>query len=53
MTRLETLRERLAQGGFTPKEDRGELTIVVPAAEYRAACLKLRDELGFEEMIDL
>ncbi len=53
MTRLEKLREQLAQGGFTPKEDRGELTIVVPAAEYRAACLRLRDELGFEQMIDL
>ncbi|HEX4926931.1 MAG TPA: NADH-quinone oxidoreductase subunit C [Burkholderiales bacterium] len=53
MTRLEKLRERLAQTGFTPKEDRGELTIVVPVKEYRQACLKLRDELGFEQMIDL
>ena len=53
MTRLETLRERLAQSGFTPKEDRGELTIVVPAAQYREACLRLRDELGFEQLIDL
>ena len=53
MTRLEKLRERLAQGGFTPREDRGELTVVVPASEYRQACLKLRDELGFEQMIDL
>ena len=53
MTRLEKLRERLAQGGFAPTEDRGELTIVVPAKEYRQACLKLRDALGFEQMIDL
>ena len=53
MMRLENLRERLAQGGFAPTEDRGELTVVVPAAQYREACLKLRDELGFEQMIDL
>ena len=53
MTRLEKLGERLAQTGFTPKEDRGELTIVVPAKQYRQACLKLREELGFEQMIDL
>jgi NADH-quinone oxidoreductase subunit C len=53
MTRLEKLGERLAQSGFTPKEDRRELTIVVPAAQYREACRKLRDELGFEQMIDL
>ena len=53
MTRLEKLRERLAQAGFTPKEDRGELTIVVPADQYRAACERLRDELGFEQMMDL
>ncbi|HYX63761.1 MAG TPA: NADH-quinone oxidoreductase subunit C [Burkholderiales bacterium] len=53
MTRLEKLRERLAQAGFQPKEDRGELTLVVPAKEYREACAKLRDALGFEQMIDL
>ena len=53
MTRLEKLRERLAQAGFQPKEDRGELTIVVPAKEYREVCAKLRDALGFEQMIDL
>ena len=53
MTRLEKLRERLAQAGFTPKEDRSELTVVAPAKEYRQACVRLRDELGFEQMIDL
>jgi NADH-quinone oxidoreductase subunit C len=53
MTRLETLRERLAQSGFSPKEDRGELTLVVPAAQYRDTCLELRDQLGFEQLIDL
>jgi NADH-quinone oxidoreductase subunit C len=53
MTRLENLRERLTQAGYQPKEDRGELTIVVPAGQYRDACLGLRDELGFEQMIDL
>ena len=53
MTRIEKLREALAQAGFKPSEDRGELTIVVAALEYREACLKLRDSLGFEQLIDL
>ena len=51
--RLQKLFESLKGKGFEPREDRGELTIIVPAVEYRAACLKLRDELGFEQMIDL
>jgi NADH-quinone oxidoreductase subunit C len=51
--RLQKLFDALKANGFEPREDRGELTIVVPAGQYRDACLKLRDELGFEQMIDL
>jgi NADH-quinone oxidoreductase subunit C len=51
--RLQKLHDELVQAGFQPKEDRGELTVVVPAAQHREACLKLRDELGFEQMTDL
>jgi NADH-quinone oxidoreductase subunit C len=31
----------------------GELTVEVPAAQYRAACQRLRDSHGFEQLIDL
>ena len=51
--RLQKLFDSLTEKGFQPKQDRGELTVVVAATEYRAACLKLRDELGFEQLIDL
>jgi NADH-quinone oxidoreductase subunit C len=51
--RLQKLHDRLVAAGFTPKEDRGELTIVLAATQYRETCLRLRDELGFEQMIDL
>ena len=51
--RLQKLFDALKGEGFEPREDRGELTLVVPAAEYREACLKLRDGLGFEQMTDL
>jgi NADH-quinone oxidoreductase subunit C len=51
--RLQKLFDALTEKGFPPKEDRAELTIVVPAAQYREACLKLRDSLGFEQLIDL
>ncbi len=51
--RLQKLHDGLVAAGFQPKEDRGELTIVVASSQYREACLKLRDGLGFEQMIDL
>jgi NADH-quinone oxidoreductase subunit C len=53
--RLQKLFEILSREGFSPKERLNELTIEVPAAEYRGACEKLRDhaELGFEQLIDL
>jgi NADH-quinone oxidoreductase subunit C len=36
-----------------PKERLGEITIEIEAAEYKAACQKLRDQHGFEQLIDL
>ena len=51
--RLQKLLDSLKGNGFEPREDRGELTLVVPAQQYRDACMKLRDELGFEQMTDL
>ena len=51
--RLQKLHDDLAAAGFRPQERLGELTIEVPAAEYLAAANNLRDQLGFEQMIDL
>jgi len=41
--------------GVKPTERLGEITIVVKAADYKAAALKLRDhpELRFEQLVDL
>jgi len=49
--RLQKLSDSLARAGFAPTERFGELTIEVK--DHRAAALKLRDELGFEQLIDL
>jgi len=51
--RLQKLHGDLAAAGFRPQERLGEITIEVPAAEYLAAANKLRDHLGFEQLIDL
>ena len=53
--RLQRLFDALVKSGFTPVEDRGELTVEVKAAEYKAACERLRDDpaFGFEQLIDL
>lgn len=34
-------------------EPRGEVTLEVPAADWHATCLALRDEFGFEQLSDL
>ena len=49
--RLQKLSDSLARAGFAPTERFGELTI--EAKDHRPAALKLRDELGFEQLIDL
>ena len=53
--KLQRLFDALVNCGFSPKEDRGELTVVVQAPEYKDACVRLRDDpaLHFEQLIDL
>jgi len=53
--RLQKLHDALVAKGFSPRERLNELTLEVPATEYRGACEKLRDDpsLGFEQLIDL
>ncbi len=49
--RLQKLNDLLVRAGFAPTERFGELTI--EAKDHKPAALKLRDELGFEQLIDL
>ncbi|MDA1117199.1 MAG: NADH-quinone oxidoreductase subunit C [Proteobacteria bacterium] len=53
--KLQKLSGLLQQAGLAPQERLGELTVEVPAAEYMATCLKLRDDadLRFEQLTDL
>jgi len=53
--KLQRLFDVLSREGFAPSERLGELTVVVKAADYKAAALKLRDhpELRFEQLTDL
>ena len=51
--RLQKLFEALGRAGLAPQERLGELTVEVKAADYAAAALKLRDQLGFDQLIDL
>ncbi|HYR33441.1 MAG TPA: NADH-quinone oxidoreductase subunit C [Burkholderiales bacterium] len=51
--RLQKLHDALVQAGFRPTERVSELTIEVPAADHLAAAQKLKDQLGFEQLIDL
>ena len=53
--RLQKLFDVLGRESLLPKESLGEITIVVPAAEYLQACRKLRDhpDLRFEQLMDL
>ena len=53
--KLQRLFDSLSREGFSPNERLGELTIVVKAADNRAAALKLRDhpDLRFEQLVDL
>jgi NADH-quinone oxidoreductase subunit C len=53
--KLRRLFDVLAREGFSPIERLGEITVEVKAADYRQACVRLRDhpELRFEQAIDL
>jgi len=53
--KLQRLFDALVKLGFSPKEDRGELTVVVKAPEYQDACTRLRDDpsVKFEQAVDV
>ena len=53
--RLQKLFDVLGRESLLPKEHLNEITVEVPAADYHAACEKLRDhpELRFEQLTDL
>jgi NADH-quinone oxidoreductase subunit C len=51
--RAQKLHDELTAAGFRPQERLGEITLEVPAAEYRAVAKSLRDELGFAQLTDL
>ena len=53
--RLQKLFDVLGRESLLPKERLGEITIEVPAADYRQVCEKLKrhPELGFEQLVDL
>ena len=50
---IDRLRARFAGAQITVVEPRGEVTLEVPAADWHATALALRDELGFEHATDL
>ena len=53
--KLQRLFDALQKTGLSPREDRGEITVEVKAADYPAIAKKLRDDadLKFEQLIDL
>ncbi|MDQ5848592.1 MAG: NADH-quinone oxidoreductase subunit C [Pseudomonadota bacterium] len=51
--RLQKLHDELVQIGFAPLERLGELTVEVQSFDLKSICEKLRDALGFEQLIDL
>ena len=53
--KLQKLFDGLKNLGLSPTERLGELTVEVKASEYKAICIRLRDDpaLRFEQLIDL
>ena len=53
--RLQRLHDLLVAQGLTPREDRGELTVEVKAADWASTAARLRDhpEIRCEQLIDL
>jgi NADH-quinone oxidoreductase subunit C len=51
--RLQRLSDALQKIGLQGQERLGEITVEVPAAEWKSTCQRLRDEAGFEQLIDL
>lgn len=50
---IDRLTARFAGAQVFVVEPRGEVTLEVPAAQWRDTGLALRDELGFEQLVDL
>ena len=53
MPKLQRLHDLLTAEGFSPSEDRGELTIEISPQDYIAACRKLKSACKFEQLMDL
>jgi NADH-quinone oxidoreductase subunit C len=51
--KLQRLSDLLVAEALQPREDRGELTIEVPSSNFLSVCEKLKDQLGFEQLVDL
>ena len=51
-TYIERLQARFPNAILTIAEARGEVTLEVPSQDWRAACLSLRDDFGFEQLVD-
>ena len=51
--KLQRLFDSLQNASLSPVERLGELTVEVPASDYKPVSEKLRDRCGFEEFIDL
>ncbi len=50
---IDRLRARFAGAQVFVIEPRGEVTLELAAADWKAAALALRDEFGFEQLVDL
>ena len=50
---IDRLSARFTGGKVIVVEPRGEVTLEVPASDWHATALALRDELGFEQAVDL
>ena len=52
-TYIEQLQARFPDATLSIAEARGEVTLEVPSAAWHAACLSLRDDFDFEQLVDL
>ena len=50
---VERLRARFGDASVTVAERRHEVLLEVPAGDWRETCVALRDEFGFEQLMDL
>jgi len=50
---IDRLQAQFAEATLHIAEDRGEVSLELPPAQWHAACLSLRDDYGFEQLVDL